>query len=93
MIYFINNVHAVGLKNFIADELIRSGQFDLDNYFNVAVNRSILPRKYVVEVIFFDVNDNNIVQLTSIPVSSRDKAVKLANFIVSNFSNVNKLNF
>lgn len=93
MIYFITNLGANAISEFIENESIQIENFELFNYFNVSVNKSSTPRKYVVEIIYHDTRCNNIIQLTSINLHSKEKAERFAKGICKNNKFINKLNF
>lgn len=93
MLYSITNVTASGIRVFIDSELEYAEIFGLDISFNISICKAPIPRKFLVQVMYIDLTNHNKIHLTSMCLSSRQKAVIFANRICPNSERVTKLNF
>lgn len=93
MLYIIENIGLNTINDFIFTEMNTTNMKDCENYFLVSVNKSSIKGKFVVSVRYYDKRSDNIIQFTSIPLSSREKAENFAKGIIANRKYVKPLNY
>lgn len=93
MFYIIENTGLNTINDFIFTEMNTTNIQDCGNYFLVAIVKSSIKGKFIVSVRYYDKRSDNIIQFTSIPLSTREKAENFAKGITANRKYVKPLNF